>query len=82
MAGVFGAGVAKRLSPYGANDPATQSVQATNRYQDAAGQQIEAGVVALVSSGNVQTPAARQRVGAVAAQLRAQPDVARVRQLL
>ena len=78
VAGVFGAGVAKRLSPYGANDPATQSVQATNRYQAAAGQQIEAGVVALVSSGDVQTPAARQRVGAVAAQLRAQPDVARV----
>ena len=27
VAGVFGFGVAKRLSPYGANDPATQSVQ-------------------------------------------------------
>ena len=75
---MFGAGVAKRLSPYGANDPATQSVQATNRYQAAAGRQIEAGVVALVSSGDVQTAAARQRVGAVAAQLRAQPNVARV----
>ena len=35
-AGVLGAGVAKNLWPYGAKDPATQSVQATNRFQAAA----------------------------------------------
>ena len=78
IAGALGAGVAKHLSPYGAQDPSTQSVQATNRYQDAAGRQIEAGVVALVSSGNVHSAAARHRVAQVAAQLRAQPDVAQV----
>ena len=38
IAGVFGSSVAKHMSPYGANDPATQSVQATNRYEHAAGQ--------------------------------------------
>ena len=78
IAGVFGAGVSNHLSPYGADDPATQSVQATNRFQAATGRQIDPGVVALVSTGDVRSPAARQRVGRVAAELRAQPDVARV----
>jgi uncharacterized membrane protein YdfJ with MMPL/SSD domain len=78
IAGAFGAGVAKHLSPYGANDPATQSVQATNRFQAAAGRQIDAGVVALVRSGDVRTAAAQQRVGQVANELRAEPDVAAV----
>ena len=78
VAGALGASVSKSLWPYGAKDPATQSVQATDRFQAAAGRQIDAGVVALVSSGNVRTPAARRRIDQVAAQLRAQPDVAEV----
>ena len=78
IAGVFGAGVSSHLSPYGANDPATQSVQATNRFQAATGRQIDPGVIALVSSGDVRSAAARQRVASVAAKLRAQPDVASV----
>jgi RND superfamily putative drug exporter len=78
IAGVFGAGVSSHLSPYGANDPATQSVQATNRFQAAADRQIDAGVVALVASGDVRSAAARQRVTSVAAELKAQPDVASV----
>jgi len=78
IAGVFGSGVASRLSPYGVDDPATQSVQAKDRFQAATGRQIDPGVVALVSSGDVGTPAARQRVDSVAAELRAQPDVASV----
>ncbi len=78
IAGAFGFSVSKHLSPYGANDPATQSVQATNRFQAAAGRQIDAGVVALVQSGDVRTAAGHVRVNQVAAQLRAQPDVARV----
>ena len=36
IAGAFGFGVAKHMSPYGADDPATQSVQATNRFEAAA----------------------------------------------
>ena len=78
IAGVFGAGVSSGLSPYGANDPGTQSVQATNRFQAATGRQIDPGVVALVSSGDVRSPAARRRVESVAAKLSAQPDVASV----
>jgi uncharacterized membrane protein YdfJ with MMPL/SSD domain len=76
LAGVFGVGVAKHMSPYGADDPATQSVQAKNRFEAAAGRQIDPGIVALVNSGNVHGAAARQRVEQVASQLRAQPDVA------
>jgi hypothetical protein len=41
IAGAFGFGVAKHMSPYGANDPATQSVQATNRFEAAAGRKID-----------------------------------------
>jgi RND superfamily putative drug exporter len=78
IAGAFGASVAKDLSPYGDKDPATQSVQATSRFEHAAGRQIDAGVVALVRSGEVHSPAAKARVGQVGAALRAQPDVAHV----
>jgi uncharacterized membrane protein YdfJ with MMPL/SSD domain len=78
VAGVFGFGVAKHLSPYGAQDPSTQSVQASDRYEHAAHRQIGAGIVALVRSGDVKTAAARARVTSVAAELRAQPDVAQV----
>jgi uncharacterized membrane protein YdfJ with MMPL/SSD domain len=79
IAGVFGAGVSSHLSPYGADDPATQSVQAKNRFQAATGRQIDPGVIALVSTGDVRSRAARQRVESVAAELRAQPDVASVK---
>jgi uncharacterized membrane protein YdfJ with MMPL/SSD domain len=78
VAGAFGVGVSKHLSPYGANDPATQSVQATDRFQTAAGRQIDAGVVALINSGNVRSAAADRRVQEVEQQLRGEPDVVRV----
>src|ERR1041385_760308 len=74
IAGTFGASVAKHMSPYGADDPASQSVQAKQRFEHAAGRQIDAGVVALGRAGEVSAPAAKARVGQVAAQLRAQPD--------
>jgi RND superfamily putative drug exporter len=76
VAGVFGLGVAKRLSPYGATDPSTQSVQATNRFQAATGRQIDPGVIALVTTGDVQSPHAERRVRQVEAQLRTSRDVA------
>jgi RND superfamily putative drug exporter len=53
-------------------------VKAENRFEASTGRQIDPGVVALVSSGNVGTAAARQRVNQVATELRAQPDVAQV----
>ena len=70
---VFGVGVAKRLSPYSAEDPSTQSVQAKNRYQAAAGRQIDPGVIALVRTGGVQTRERERRVRSVEAQLRCEP---------
>src|SRR6266550_2955282 len=78
VAGVFGLGVAKRLSPYGDTDPATQSVQATTRYQGATGRQIDPGVVALVTTGGVHSAAAERRVRQVEAELRSSRDVATV----
>ena len=80
VAGVFGSSVAQHLSPYGANDPATQSVQATNRFQAATDREIDPGVVALVTltKANVNSRVAEDRVDQVASQLRAGPDVARV----
>jgi len=79
IAGVFGSSVAQHLSPYGANDPATQSVQATNRFQAATNREIDPGVVALVKlGGGVRSTTAQDRVSHVAAQLRQGPDVASV----
>ncbi|MBV9473068.1 MAG: MMPL family transporter, partial [Solirubrobacterales bacterium] len=78
IAGAFGFGVSRHLSPYGATDPATQSVQAMNRFQAASGRQIDPGIVALVSAGDVRTAAARQRVAQVERALGAAPDVQRV----
>src|SRR5581483_9939666 len=76
VAGFFGAGVSKTLSPYDARDPSTQSVQATNRFEAATHRQIDPDVVALVSSGDVRRAAARRRVQAIAAELGRQPEVA------
>src|SRR5207244_13165465 len=75
VAGAFGFGVAKHMSPYGASDPATQSVQATHRFEAASGRKIDPGIVAIVSAGDVRSVASRQRVEQVAGELRAQPDV-------
>jgi RND superfamily putative drug exporter len=78
IAATFGISVSKRLWPYDARDPSSQSYKATTRFQAATGRQIDAGVVALVNSGDVRTAAARQRVDTVARELAAQPDVASV----
>src|SRR5438128_8967109 len=78
VAGAFGFGVAKHMSPYGASDPATQSVQATNRFEAAAGRKIDPGIVAIVSAGDVGSPAVERRVEQVVTQLRAEPEVASV----
>ncbi len=79
IAGVFGGSVAQHLSPYGANDPSTQSVQASDRFQAAAQSQLDPGVLALVDLGtDVSRRAARSRTQHVAALLQRGPDVARV----
>src|SRR5256886_4049842 len=76
IAGAFGFGVAKHMSPYGADDPATQSVRAKNRFEAVAGRKIDPGIVAIVSTGDVRTHVVERRVEQVADQLRAERDVA------
>src|SRR3954464_371399 len=76
IAAAFGSGVAKHMSPYGADDPATQSVQATNRFESAAGRKIDPGILAIGGAGDVHSPAVQQRVEQVVGELRAEPDVA------
>jgi uncharacterized membrane protein YdfJ with MMPL/SSD domain len=78
IAAVLGIGVAKRLSPYSATDPATQSAQAERRFEAAAGRKIDPGIVAIVSAGAVGSPAVERRVGQVVTELRGEPDVVSV----
>jgi uncharacterized membrane protein YdfJ with MMPL/SSD domain len=77
-AGVFGLGVANRLSPYGDTDPSTQSVQAANRYEAATGREIDPGIVALVTTGGLRRADAERRVRHVETQLRGNRDIAAV----
>jgi uncharacterized membrane protein YdfJ with MMPL/SSD domain len=67
VAGVLGAGVADRLAPYGADDPDTESVIATERLEDAGYRGT--GVVVLVDGLD------EQRLRDLTRQLRADPDV-------
>jgi RND superfamily putative drug exporter len=76
LAGALGGSVAERLDPYGADDPATESVEARERLQDA-GLRVPA-VIAVVQDAPVSEPATRARVLAMERGVRARPDVASV----
>jgi uncharacterized membrane protein YdfJ with MMPL/SSD domain len=60
LAGALGGGVADRLDPYGADDPATETVEARERLYDA-GMRPPA-VIAVVEDAPVADPATRARV--------------------
>jgi uncharacterized membrane protein YdfJ with MMPL/SSD domain len=75
VAGALGAGVASRLDPYGDDDPATESVQADNRLDDAGFQDL--GLIALVR-GDASSPQTRQRVQALALRISEDPAVGRI----
>jgi uncharacterized membrane protein YdfJ with MMPL/SSD domain len=60
LAGALGGGVADRLDPYGADDPATETVEARERLYDA-GMRPPA-VIAVVRDAPVADPATRARV--------------------
>ncbi|MET0559317.1 MAG: MMPL family transporter [Solirubrobacterales bacterium] len=75
VASVFGGSVASRLDPYGADDPATETVQARERLEDAG---LRAPAVIAVVDGAVARPATRARVESLEREVRARPDVARV----
>ena len=73
FAGALGGSVASRLDPYGADDPATEAVQARERLEDA-GLRIPA-VIAVVKDAPVASAATRARVEALERSVRRRPDV-------
>jgi uncharacterized membrane protein YdfJ with MMPL/SSD domain len=75
-AGIVGGSVASRLDPYGADDPATESVRANELLEDAGYR--ETGVVVLITEAPVSSARTRERVQAIERELRAREDVASV----
>jgi uncharacterized membrane protein YdfJ with MMPL/SSD domain len=75
-AGAIGGSVADHLDPYGNDDPATESVIASDR-MEAAGFR-DASVVVLLEDTQVKTAAGRERVLEIQRQLRADEEVAEV----
>jgi uncharacterized membrane protein YdfJ with MMPL/SSD domain len=73
IAGALGAGVADRLDPYGADDPATESVKAADRLEEAGYR--DTGVIVLVDGVNVESGAGRDRIEALAEEIRSDEDV-------
>jgi uncharacterized membrane protein YdfJ with MMPL/SSD domain len=73
LAAALGGSVAKRLDPYGADDPATETVQARERLEDA-GLRIPA-VLVLLRHASISDPSTRARVEALERSVRANPDV-------
>jgi uncharacterized membrane protein YdfJ with MMPL/SSD domain len=74
FAGIFGAGVAQRLDPFGAEDPASESVIVDQHLQQAGFREI--GVVVLIKGVDIHTGEGRERIGAINRQLMADPSVA------
>lgn len=73
LAGALGGGVASRLDPYGADDPATETVEAKERLH-AAGLR-EPAVLAVVEDAPVGAAATRTRVEALERSVRRRPGV-------
>jgi RND superfamily putative drug exporter len=68
LAGALGGSVASRLDPYGADDPATETVQAKDRLFDA-GLRVPA-VIVVVEDAPVAAPATRARVESLEGRVR------------
>ncbi len=73
VGGAIGGSVADRLDPYGADDPATESVQATKAIEGAGFR--APGAVIVVRDADLSTTAGRAKVGRIAREARAIPDV-------
>src|SRR4051794_20002216 len=72
VAGALGGDVAKRLGPYGANDPATESAKTSDRLARATGLETSSNVVALMRPAS---PSSTARVTQV---LHSDPAIGRV----
>jgi RND superfamily putative drug exporter len=73
LAAALGGSVASRLDPYGADDPATEAVQARERLSDA-GLRTPA-VLAVAENAPVAAPSTRARVEALERSVRRRADV-------
>ena len=76
LAGALGGSVADRLDPYGADDPATESVEAREALLDAGFR--APGAVVIVEGAPVSAPATRAKVESIARELRRRTDVSSV----
>ncbi|HST69222.1 MAG TPA: MMPL family transporter [Solirubrobacterales bacterium] len=76
LAGAVGGSVADRLDPYGADDPDTETVKATDRLEEAGLRGT--AVIAVVQDAPLADPATKQRVMALEQEVRKRPDVASV----
>ncbi|MGH2981029.1 MAG: MMPL family transporter [Solirubrobacterales bacterium] len=75
-AGALGSSVADHLAPYGADDPATETVKAAELLEESGHR--ETALVVLFEDADVSSPATRSRVEGTERWLRRQPDVASV----
>ncbi len=73
LAGALGGSVASRLDPYGADDPATESVQSKNQLEDA-GLRVP-GVIVVLKNAPVSNPATRARVARLEREIGSRGDV-------
>jgi uncharacterized membrane protein YdfJ with MMPL/SSD domain len=73
LAGAIGGSVADRLDPYGADDPATETIEAREQLRDA-GLRVPA-VIAVVKNAPVAEPATRARIEALERSVERRGDV-------
>jgi uncharacterized membrane protein YdfJ with MMPL/SSD domain len=79
FAGAIAGGVADKLGPYGADDPASETFKADEQLEDATGLMTGDSVVVLVRAGvPVESAAGRAKVDRVASELKADREVGRV----
>jgi uncharacterized membrane protein YdfJ with MMPL/SSD domain len=76
IAGALGGGVADKLAPYGADDPATESVKAQDRLEDDGFRQVD--VIVLVQGIDPNGKAGQARIEQLETPLKSNPDVASV----
>jgi RND superfamily putative drug exporter len=73
LAGALGGSVAERLDPYGAEDPATESVKAKNQLEEAGLR--SPGVIVVLKDAPVSSPATRARVAGLEREIGRRGDV-------
>ena len=76
IAGVLGGGVADKLDPYGADDPGTETIRATEMLENAGYR--DTAVIVLFNGAPVEAAATRDMVEGLARELRGRDDVASV----